>query len=210
MNDLIELAKVKANLLTKKRRSPKYRRAVEWLGFVGLLRHSEILPRESKVRLADLLFAAELEPRIRELLPALIAELGDLLPFHLKNVPQSLVDISRAKDEGRELPLFQNIPASRYSQWFNSPAIALAQKRLSPYARPRRRSSDSETLGTIVQEARIRLGFTQRHFSQSFGTSLRALRDLEQGKHNVSLHRVEAILEPLELQLTAAPLEQKS
>ena len=201
MSDLIKRAKAKAALLNSKRRNAKYVRAIEWLSYIGLIRHTDITPRESRIRLDDLLFAAQIEPRVQELLPVILVELSETLPFSARALPVSLREVVEAIKEGDTLPTYENIPPSRYMQWFKTPAITLAKTRLNPRSKPRMRDAHVGSLGEIIQKKRVEMGFTQKHYSKTFNVSLRALRDLEQGKIHVTIERANAILRPLQMTL---------
>jgi|GEM_PF-1369725 len=201
MNDIIERAKKEASTISAKRGDNRYRRSIAWLGYTGLLRHSEILPMNNRLHLSDLLFAANIEPRVRELLPAILVQLRGLLPFKTDRVPADLANVIQAQEAKTDYPSYQNISVNRYGQWFNSPAIKLARKRLAPHAKPRLREGEAHDLAKTIKRVRVEMGFTQKHFCQTFQTSLRALRDLEQGRTHVSIERVNAILNPLRMEL---------
>ena len=50
---------------------------MSWLGFTGLLRHTHIAPKRTDIHLDDLLYAQEIEPRIADLLPAILLHLRE-------------------------------------------------------------------------------------------------------------------------------------
>lgn len=190
LNKLLERAKIKEQEFNRKYSDERYIRAMQWLSFYGLLRHNSIMPRKTDLKIDDLLFAAEIEVRVYELLPALLCSLNDKLEFDLSKLPNKLADITQ------QLKSDQCKAPRKYAQWLNSPAIAFARKQLNPKSQARLRKEHSSKLSTQIKRLRIELGFTQLHFAKTFNISLRALRALEQGEKYVSLARVEAILAP--------------
>lgn len=101
--------------LEEKRNDPRYRRAIGALVKAGLLTSNHDVPAPAKPpRLGDALFAAEVEPRVLELLPAVVIKLPELLP---KRLPDDLHEVVDAVARGLELPDFRGVPASRYLPW---------------------------------------------------------------------------------------------
>ena len=95
----MELLEVFAKLANKKHqqafKKPAFIRAMQWLGFVGLLRHDKIIPRKVDVKLKDLLFAAGIEPRVGELLPVILIKFKEYVDLKkiksLQNYKQYLL-----------------------------------------------------------------------------------------------------------------------
>lgn len=179
--------------------SPIFIRAMQWLGFTGLLRHNQILPKKITANIEDMLVAAELEPRVKELLPAVLNHFSAELKADNRKLPDNLLEVINAYNANGKLPPFDEIPARKYSQWFDAPIIAHAKRKLKPRNQPRLSHKDSSNLGQMIKNERIRRGFTQLHFANEFEISLRALRDLEQGKYSVTVYNLMSIMAPLEL-----------
>lgn len=209
MIDIIERARAKVARAKEKKEDPRFIRAIEWLSFLGVLRTNFAKPRKSNVQLQDLLFASEIEPRVSELLPALLIELEDILPFSIKRLPKDLKAVIAAYKSGQTLPPYKGVAPRKYNEWFNAPAIEHAYRRLHPRAQPRNRKNTTTEFAEVIRTRRLKLGFTQVDFSKAFGTSLRALRDLEQNKMTASIDRVNEILAPLSLTLSLADLPNK-
>lgn len=206
MNNVVERAKIKAARAKELRKDARFIRAIEWLSFLGLLRTNYAKPRRCKIKLQDLLFAAHIEPRVNELLPALLIELRDLLPFSTQRLPKDLHAVIEAFANEQALPPYKGASPRKYTEWLGTPAMKLAYKRLHPRSQPRLRKDSAKHFSELIRRRRIELGFTQVDFSKMFGTSLRALRDLEQDKTTVSIDRANEILAPLKLTLVAAEL----
>ena len=79
IDDIKRRAKLLAAKDEGERRGPAYVNTMAWLCYLGLLRHNQVPPRRVEVTLDDMLQAARLEPRILELLPALLIALPDAL-----------------------------------------------------------------------------------------------------------------------------------
>ena len=73
--ELAERAKVRFAIIERRRRTPRYRRVLGRFVGAGLLSTNEqVIPHRAAIELADALWAGEFEPRIFELLPALLIE----------------------------------------------------------------------------------------------------------------------------------------
>ena len=114
---LRERAQRRYGELEQKRNDPRYVRAIGTLIEAGLLTSNRDLPAPAKPpRLSDALFAGEVEPRVLELLPAIVIKLPEL--FRLpKALPDDLRQVVDAVRRGLELPDFRGVPASRYLPW---------------------------------------------------------------------------------------------
>ena len=199
---LIERARKREARQRLRRANPAYERAMAWLGFTGLLRHNRIRPRRVEVSIEDLLAAAELEPRVMEILPATLLVLGDFIDWSPERLPPELQCAMEKLKATPTAAAPEEHATNQYLQWRNTPALRQAAARLAPRKRPRQRRELSTEVGDFIRSARIERGFTQAHLSQQFGVSLHALRDLEQGSLRPSLGRVLEILTTLNLHLT--------
>lgn len=175
----------------KIRNKPKVKDAMAWLDYVGLLRNNQNLSYKVEVCLEDLLQAAVIEPRIYELLPAIIIELKGYVEF--KKIPNNLKQVISAIEENSGYIKYHYAKPADYLQWLQGPAIELAKKRLNPRSKPRINSNKGE-LASLIKAERQAMGFTQKLFAKRFKVSLRVLRDLEQGSQNVSILRANKIL----------------
>ena len=185
--------------------------ALAWLSFIGLVRTNFVSPKKEEVTLEILLEAGKIEPRVYQLLPAIMNQLSFAIQYNEEEVPKDLNDVLRAIESGGGYKEFRGIVPKRYIQWIQSPAIEIAKRRLSPKGGPRNRDTGNrevdnremeagdtkESISSMVRSARLDSGFTQKHLANRYGISLRALRDLEQGYDNVSLGRAMEILSVL-------------
>ncbi len=209
-NDIIATAQKLNRILHQERKKAYFQRTMSWLGFLGLLTSNLIPPRKTKVTLEDLLKAGKLEPRVYELLPALLTELPHAIAFTSNDIPTDLNHALNAMRCNRAFPDFRGVSPLQYLQWKNTPALKLARKRLSPRGAPRARKVPSTEIGQFIREQRTQMGFTQKHFAETFGVSLRALRDLEQGSENVTLARTKQILHHLNLEIDLKPRSEST
>ena len=170
-----------------------------WLDFVGLLKTRNANAYLAEINSDDLLEAAQVEPRVYELLPVIITKLSDYLSIN--ELPADLIEVLDAIKKREAYPNYHYARPVDYLQWFGSPALELARKRLSPASKPRMKTAqglqDLSGIAGIVKQARISGGFTQQHFAKRFNVSLRVLRDIEQGSINVSFARLREILHAL-------------
>src|SRR5687768_13272417 len=92
---LVEKAKRKLKALQKLRKDPRYLRTIGKLRLAGFLDVRDIPEYRGQIFLNDALWAAELEPRILELLPAIVARRPKFfvffdLPEDLKHVVKEI------------------------------------------------------------------------------------------------------------------------
>lgn len=116
-NELIERARRKAARLKKLREDPRYTKTLGKLRHEGLLDVRDVAEYRGQVFLDDALWAAELEPRILELLPAILARRPKVFAF-LK-LPAELDLVVRELRAGRARIPFRGIPAKRYERWMD-------------------------------------------------------------------------------------------
>ena len=100
------------------RQDPRFRRTIARLVQAGLLSTnlSDLPPARGRLRLADALFAGTVEPRVYELLPALVLKRPRLLALP-KTLPADLADVVERIRYGRPLPDFRGVPAELYLPW---------------------------------------------------------------------------------------------
>jgi hypothetical protein len=112
---LIEKAKRKLKALQKLRKDPRYLKTIGKLKLAGLLDVRDIPEYRGQIFLEDAIWAAELEPRIYEILPAIIARRPRFFTFF-----QLPGDLDRAVKEikrGNPVTSYQGVAPEKYNQW---------------------------------------------------------------------------------------------
>lgn len=192
---IIKLATDKARLDTERAKEPFFVETISWLHYLGLLRHSTIPARRYHPHLGDVLKAGELEPRIFELLPAIMILIPEALRFKKRDIPPDLAEVIRSiQNKDEETKPFRGITPQKYRHWLSAAVMDLARRRLDFRKTPRRRTDAAGSFAEIIREGRIKLSLTQKDFAKTYNVSLKALRDLEQGKTTASLGTVICIL----------------
>lgn len=117
MTELQERARARLRELEEKRSDPRFRRALGALVRAGLLTSTlEGLPAPTRVRLSELLFAGDAEPRVLELVPALVLKRTQLVRVP-KTLPEDLRRVVDAVRHGRPLPAFRGVAPGSYLPW---------------------------------------------------------------------------------------------
>lgn len=178
----------------RQRRQPAYIKTIAWLHYLGLLRHNKIAPERHRVQLTEALEAATIEPRILELLPAIMVKIPGVFQFKKNEIPKDLAIVVKQLGKGADAPEFRGISPQKYNQWLASTLLDVAKRRLSPKQSPRRRSAPANDIAEVILEGRLMLALTQRQLAKTYNISLRIIRDLEQGKMDASLKSVNLIL----------------
>jgi len=75
-----------------------------------------IVPRRKPVPLDDALWAGTVEPRILELLPAVLVKKPRLLRLP-KELPDDVVEVMHAIRHGKPAPAFRGVPPEQYLPW---------------------------------------------------------------------------------------------
>jgi ribosome-binding protein aMBF1 (putative translation factor) len=200
--DLQEKIRQKIAVQRRQKEEPAYLHTVAWFHYLGILRHNKILPHRHEITLKESLEAGKLEPRILELLPAILLVLPQALKFTADEIPSDLKDILeciRARHSNKE---FRGIPAQDYLHWLNAPVMELAKRRLEFHRMPRRSPNKTHAIGEVIRRERLRLSLTQKELAQKYHLSLRVIRDLEQGHMNASLKATKEILKVFDCTLT--------
>jgi hypothetical protein len=110
-------AKRRLAVLERRRCDSRYVRVIGRFVREGLLFTNRDVPEnEHPVAVADVLFAGELEPRLLELLPALIVKRPAMFRG-VKALPQDLADAVRALRRDAEPPDFRGIPGRDVHGW---------------------------------------------------------------------------------------------
>lgn len=98
-------------------RDPRFVRVMGRFVQEGLLVSNRDVPRHTKrVRVADVLFAGSVEPRLFELLPALLVKRPGLFEDVTK-LPADLAGAVRALRRNQEPPDFHGIPGREVHRW---------------------------------------------------------------------------------------------
>ncbi len=196
----MDIAKIKEmtrkmEITARKERKKKYYIAtIAWFKYLGLLRHNEIEKKRSIVTLQEALKAGQLEPRIYELLPALLVAIPNALKQNEDKMPNDLALVIDEIKSRRATTVFRGVPPDKYLNWLNSPALDQARKRFEFRLMPRKSKVKSSEIGEFVRANRMLCNMTQKELAQTYGISLRVLRDIEQGKLGASIGNVNDIL----------------
>lgn len=117
IDDLVERAQARYAKIQRQRRDPRYRRILGRFVAAGLLRTNDhTIPQRGAIRVTDALWAGEVEPRIWELLPALLIK----KPSFFEDpgaLPDDLAQIVRALRRAEVPPDFRGIPGPDLARW---------------------------------------------------------------------------------------------
>lgn len=191
---LIQQAKEKERADSAQKNAPFYLKTIAWFCYLGLLRHSKIQPRRHVITIDEALRAGALEPRILELLPAILIVVPKALKFSEDAIPDDLKTIVQDIRKRRAEKNFRGIPPDKYLHWLRAPVMDIAKRRLDFHRVPRRRMKRTHAIGEIIRNGRLNLALTQEQLAKKYDLSLRIIRDLEQGKMDASLKATNEIL----------------
>lgn len=197
-----EIAQTLDREVEGKRSELYFRNTMAWFTYLGLLRQNMIEPKRVEVSLIEALCAAELEPRIHELLPAIMVCLPEALKFKPKDVPADLKAVVLAIKKRRTLIPYKGIKAEKYMRWLNAEAMTIAKRKILFRTKPRLRKKAMTEVGEFVRNSRMKLALTQDALAKKVGVSVRIVRDLEQGRMSASLENVNKILSAFSSRLT--------
>lgn len=104
--------------IRRKQRDPRFRAVIGRFVAEGLLETNieGIEPRQEPVALEDALWAGTVEPRILELLPAVLVKKPNLLMLP-KELPDDVAAVMHAIRHGKEAPDFRGVPPKQYLPW---------------------------------------------------------------------------------------------
>lgn len=126
--ELQRRAKRRRAELDRRRRDPRYRRVVGRLVGLGLLTTNEDVPAtRERIDVAEALWAAEVEPRVAELLPALLVRRPALF-VDARALPDDLADVVGALRRNEVPREFRGLPGAALHRWLAS----LGRKREPP------------------------------------------------------------------------------
>jgi len=114
--ELQKKAQRKFRLLQKQRRDPRYLNVIGRLVHEGLLEGREVLPTRMRVTIDDALWVGEVEPRVHELLPAIVYRHPRML-LQTRPLPDDLAQVVMELRRGRAQTAFRGVPPEKYAQW---------------------------------------------------------------------------------------------
>jgi hypothetical protein len=104
--------------LERKRRDPRYRRVLGRMVGVGLLTTNEDIPKNrALLAVSDVLWAGDVEPRILELLPALLVRRPALFVDDDRAFPDDLVEAVSALRRNAVPADFRGVPGATLHRW---------------------------------------------------------------------------------------------
>ena len=117
VTELVERAQARYASIERQRRDPRYRRVLGRFVAAGLLSTSEpTKPHRGPIRVADALWAGEVEPMILELLPALLIKKPSFFEDP-QRLPDDLADVVRSLRRAEIPAEFRGIPAADLARW---------------------------------------------------------------------------------------------
>jgi len=117
VTQLVERAQARYAKVQRQRRDPRYRRVLGRFVTAGLLSTSEqTKPQRGPIRVEDALWAGEVEPRILELLPALLIKKPSFFQDRTR-LPDDLAGVVRSLRRGEIPTEFRGIPGADLARW---------------------------------------------------------------------------------------------
>ena len=115
---LKERAQKRARANERKRKDPRFERVMGKLIAAGYLRTNAVHQEkyQGRITLSDALWAGAIEPRIHELVPAIVLKKPAFFD-KIEDMPEDLVDILHAIRHGVATQDFRGIPAKDYLAW---------------------------------------------------------------------------------------------
>lgn len=106
----------KSKILERKRKDPRFLAVIGRLVHEGFLKVRDVPPTRARPTVEDALYAGEVEPRVLELLPAIIARRPKLF-LQTRPLPADLELVIRDIKRGKPEREFRGIPAEKYAAW---------------------------------------------------------------------------------------------
>jgi hypothetical protein len=203
-DDIIKKAKAIAGENARLREDPVFQKVMRWFVYLGLLRSNEVGAKREKITLDDALQAGNVEPRILELLPAILVKCPELLAYEQNHVPVDLKKVLLDLKKGKEAAHFRGVPFKKYEPWLRAPALLLAKRRNYFRSLPRDNHRQTTSIGKLIRSRRLEQNLTQRELAKKHRLSLKVIRDLEQGKLTSSFGRVEQVLKSIGLAIVVS------
>jgi hypothetical protein len=152
-NELQRRAKRRMAQLDRRRRDRRYRHVLGRLVGLGLLTTNEaVLKTRAPIDVADALWAGEVEPRITELLPALLVRRPALF-VDTRALPDDLAQVLVALRRNAVPPDFRGVPGEKLHRWLSS--VGRKSEPPSRLKAFRLQSSDLELLTKLRDELGI-------------------------------------------------------
>ena len=147
--ELTALAERKHKRLVRARRDPRYQAVVGAFLHAGLLRGTgEVPAAKARVRVKDVMWAGKIEPRLLELLPAvLIKKPGLVLPDEL---PADLNEVVAALRKNLEPGDFRGVSGKKIAEWL--PRVGHRNKLPTQLKTFRLRKDDIDLLKSLARE----------------------------------------------------------
>ena len=153
MTDLKQLAERRHAATLKKRRDPRYVRVLGRLVTAKVLTTDRRSPRASRAdHRTDALWAGALEPRILEVLPALLVKRPSLF-VDPDDLPADLAAVVQALRKNQTSPAFRGIPPHALARWV--PSVGHRGKRVSQLKSFRLQAEDTELLERLARELQL-------------------------------------------------------
>lgn len=147
--DLQRRAKVRYARVVRRRRDSRYRRVIGRFVAAGLLTtNDEVEPYRGPIAVSDALWAGELEPRIVELLPALLVKRPSFF-VDVTDLPADVAAVVSALRHNETPPELRGIPGEAIARWL--PAIGHRGKLPSQLMSFRMQPSDVDLLTRLAR-----------------------------------------------------------
>ncbi len=115
--ELIKLAQKKYARLKQKEEDLRYKKVIGKFVGAGIIGSNYARHYHGPVTVDDVLWASEIEPRLLEVLPAVILKKPNFLKK--KNLPEDLENILYAIRRGRAKDPFRGVPVEKYMLWID-------------------------------------------------------------------------------------------
>lgn len=116
--ELQRKAQRKQRRLVRMRRDPRYRAALGAFVCAKLLTtNTDIQPGKGPVALSDVLWAGKLEPRLLELLPAVMIKKPSMIQIDDCGIPGDLGEVLDQLRKNETPPDFRGIPGEKLQEW---------------------------------------------------------------------------------------------
>ncbi|MBI2609460.1 MAG: hypothetical protein HYW47_07715 [Deltaproteobacteria bacterium] len=109
-------AKLQAEKMNALRRDPRYQKVIGRLVYEKLLFSKDILPNRYFVTLEEALWVSKIEPRISELLPAILLKRPRLF-WATQPPPKDLIQVIKELKKGRAHSIFRGVLPYQYERW---------------------------------------------------------------------------------------------
>lgn len=117
-NEIQAAARKRHQALRRKQRDPRFKKVLGRFVAAELLTTNieGIRPHDKPVPLEDALWAGTVEPRIMELLPAVLVKKPGLLRLP-KELPEDVAEVMHAIRHGKTAPRFRGVTPDQYLPW---------------------------------------------------------------------------------------------